>query len=80
MEAQKPRSLLLALNGAEVIVVLDALVAFAYAEEQEGDPCGVVPIADYVANRVRAIDGLCAEHLELMKVAGLGKFKNRPQG
>jgi hypothetical protein len=73
-------TLLLALRGTELTVVLDALVAFAVECEDDGDPCGCAPVADYVANRIRALDGLSSIGPELMKMHGLGRFKNRPQG
>lgn len=73
-------SFLLALRGTELTVVLDALVALATEAEADGDPCGYAPVADYVANRIRALDGMCGLGAEMMKVHGMGRFKNRPQG
>jgi hypothetical protein len=73
-------TLLLALRGTEIMVVLDALVALAVECEGDGDPCGYAPVADYIANRIRALDGICSLGPELMKMHGLGRFKNRPQG
>lgn len=80
MDTNTDPSFLLALRGSELTVVLDALVAFANQCEADGDACGVAPVADYVAARIRGLDGMCSIGIEWMRLAGIGRFKNRPQG
>lgn len=75
------RPILLALDGREVQVVIDALVAFANAEEAGGDACGVVATADAVAAHLRELRELDSVWtLETVRQAGLSRYRNRPQG
>jgi hypothetical protein len=69
------------LNSHQAGIMVDALVAFANQCEAEGDVCGVAPICDELAKRLRELCDLDrTEWIEVAKTIGLGKFKHRPQG
>lgn len=75
------KPLLLMLNGVDAQVVLDALVDFASVCEADGDPCNVAPVADDVAERVRALQQIDDEPTRQALLAiGLGLGRGRPQG
>jgi hypothetical protein len=75
------RPILLPLNGAEVVVVLDALVSFALEREAADDPCREAPVADVVADRVRRLQDLELEaSRQALLALGLGVSRGRPQG
>jgi hypothetical protein len=75
------RPVLLPLNGAEVVVVLDALVSFALEREAAGDPGKDAPVADVVADRVRRLQDLELEaSRQALLALGLGVSRGRPQG
>jgi hypothetical protein len=75
------RLCLLPLEPAEIVVVLDAVNAFAIAEEAEGDPCCVGPLCDEVADRLRGFAKVTSvDAVEKLRAWGIGTYKNRPQG
>lgn len=80
MSMKKSHPILLPLSSVDASVVLDALVAFAGDQERDGDPCGVAPIADDVAERVRRLEVLDVSGFEAMKAMGVGICRGRPQG
>jgi len=70
-------------NAHEANVLIDALVALANEIEAdpEGDLLGYVPIADELAGRLRELRTLHRSEAEqVMKMIGLGRFQDRPQG
>lgn len=74
-------AVLLPLLPHEVPVLLDALNLLADREEDRGDPLGYSPDCDRVTLRLRAhleLQALPAR--ELLKLTGLGLYRDRPQG
>lgn len=81
MSTRQATAVLLPLTEPELQVVADALVAFAYAEEETGDPLGVVAHADRIRSRIRNHeDMLNVQADQMLRIMGLGRYANRPQG
>ena len=70
------------LDGSQIQVVIDALVAFANQCEAEGDICKVAPTCDEVRETLHELREIDSEWIrQMMKQDGaFGRYKNRPQG